>query len=70
MLHIGFTSLPVVMEAATMSTLLTTFGEVVTAVLGTVADIVSAITSNPLLLLGTGLFFLGACVRVVGSLTR
>lgn len=51
-----------------MSALLTSLGEVVTATLGWVTDAVATITTNPFLLLTTGVLMLGAAVGIIGRL--
>lgn len=49
-----------------MSSLLTSLGEVGTAVLGVIPDICSTIVTEPLLLLTVGFLFIGGCVGVFG----
>lgn len=57
------------MEAtATMSTLITSFGEVATAIFTQVTEIADTIVSTPLLLFTTGFLFLGGCVGIFGRL--
>ena len=51
-----------------MSALLTTLGEVVTAIMGNVTTIATTITSTPLLLLTTGFLFIGGCIGIFGRL--
>lgn len=51
-----------------MSTLLSDLGTVATNVLDVVGDVVGAIVSNPLLLLTTGVLFLGAAIGILGRL--
>lgn len=51
-----------------METLLSDLGEVVTSTLGWVTQSVSTITSNPFLLLTTGVLMLGAAVGIIGRL--
>lgn len=52
----------------TMTTLLASLGEVVTAVLGYVGDVVDTIVSNPLLLMTTGILLLGGVIGIFGRL--
>lgn len=56
------------MEESTMATLLTELGSVVTQVLDWTVDCATTITSNPLLLLTTGIFVLGGAVGILGRL--
>lgn len=57
------------MEAtATMTTLISSFGEVATAVFTQVTEIADTIVSTPLLLFTTGFLFLGGCVGIFGRL--
>lgn len=51
-----------------MSTLITSFGEVATAVFTQVTEIASTIVETPLLLFTTGFLFLGGCVGIFGRL--
>lgn len=51
-----------------MGTLLGTLGEVVTQVLTWTGNVVTTITSNPYLLLTTGVLMLGAAVGILGRL--
>lgn len=51
-----------------MSTLLTELGAVVTQVLDWTVDCATTITSNPLLLLTTGILVLGGAVGILGRL--
>lgn len=53
---------------ATMSTLITSFGEVATAIFTQVSEIASTIVDTPLLLFTTGFLFLGGCVGIFGRL--
>lgn len=52
----------------TMGTLLTSLGEVVTAVIGYVGDICSEIASQPILLLTMGILLLGGAIGIFGRL--
>lgn len=51
-----------------MSALLSTIGEVVTAIFGQIATISSTIASTPLLLLTVGFLFVGGAVGIFGRL--
>lgn len=51
-----------------MAALLSTLGEVVTAVLGYVGTICTTIVSQPLLLLTTGFLLIGGCIGIFGRL--
>lgn len=51
-----------------MSSLLSELGEVVTQELTWVGNVVNTITSNPYLLLTTGILVLGAAVGIMGRL--
>lgn len=51
-----------------MSTLITSFGEVATAIFDQVGTIADTIVSTPLLLFTTGFLFLGGCVGIFGRL--
>lgn len=57
-------------EAVTLSTLLTDIGSIVTAALGWVTDVVSAITGNPLILLFVIFGFVGTGIGIFKRLTR
>ena len=52
----------------TMDSLLTDLGTVATNVLSTVGDVATTIVSEPLLLLTTGVLFLGAAVGILGRM--
>ena len=52
----------------TMDSLLTDLGIVATNVLSTVGDVATTIVSEPLLLLTTGVLFLGAAVGILGRM--
>lgn len=56
------------MEATAMSTLLTDLTTIVTSAIANVATIAETITETPILLLMTGIVFLGACVGIFGRL--
>ena len=51
-----------------MSTLLSDLTTVVTSAIANVATIAETITETPILLLMTGIVFLGACVGIFGRL--
>lgn len=51
-----------------MGTLLTSLGEVVTAILKYVGDICTTITSNPVLLLTMGILLIGGAIGIFGRL--
>ena len=51
-----------------MAALLTTLGEVVTAVLGYIGTICTTIVGQPLLLLTTGFLLIGGCIGIFGRL--
>ena len=51
-----------------MSTLITSFGEVASAIFDQVTQIASTIVETPLLLFTTGFLFLGGCVGIFGRL--
>lgn len=51
-----------------MGTLLSSLGEVVTAVLSYIGNICSTITSNPVLLLTMGILLLGGAIGIFGRL--
>lgn len=55
-------------STTTMSTLLTSLGEVVTAVIGYVGDICTEIVSQPILLLTMGILLLGGAIGIFGRL--
>lgn len=55
-------------STTTMSTLLTSLGEVVTAVIGYVGDICTEIASQPILLLTMGILLLGGAIGIFGRL--
>lgn len=57
-------------EAVTLSTLLTDIGSIVSAALGWVTDVVSAITGNPLILLFVIFGFVGTGIGIFKRLTR
>lgn len=52
----------------TMGSLLTSLGEVVTAVIGYVGDICTEIASQPILLLTMGILLLGGAIGIFGRL--
>lgn len=56
------------MEGSTMSTLLTDLGTVATNCLTVVGNVVNTIVGNPLLLMTTGILFLGAAIGILGRL--
>lgn len=56
------------MEASTMATLLGDLGSVATEVLATVGDVASQIVSTPILLMTTGILFLGGAIGSFGRL--
>lgn len=56
------------MEGTTMATLLTSLGEVVTAVLGYIPEITDAIMASPILLLSMGFFIIGGSIAIFGRL--
>lgn len=58
------------MEGATntMESLLGNLGTVATDVLGVVGEVVTTIVSNPLLLMTTGILFLGGAIGILGRL--
>lgn len=57
------------MEATTtMATLISSFGEVATAIFTQITEIADTIVSTPLLLFTTGFLFLGGCVGIFGRL--
>lgn len=51
-----------------MTTLISSFAEVATAIFAQVGEIADTIVSTPLLLLTTGFLFLGGCVGIFGRL--
>lgn len=51
-----------------MGELLTTLGSVATAVLTQVGSVVTTIVETPLLLMTTGVLFLGAAIGILGRL--
>lgn len=51
-----------------MAALLSTLGEVVTAVLGYIANICSTIAGQPILLLTMGILLLGGAIGIFGRL--
>ena len=53
---------------STMSTLITSFGEVATAIFTQVTQIAETIVDTPILLFTTGFLFLGGCVGIFGRL--
>ena len=55
-------------STTTMGTLLTSLGEVVTAVIGYVGDICTEIASQPILLLTMGILLLGGAIGIFGRL--
>ena len=57
-----------VTATSTMSSLLTSLGEVVTQTLGWVVDAVDTIVGSPFLLLTTGILVLGGAVGILGRL--
>lgn len=52
----------------TMGTLLGDLGTVATKVLDTVGDVASSIVSTPILLMTTGILFLGGAIGIFGRL--
>lgn len=54
--------------ANTMATLVADMTEVGNSALDVVGDVVNTIVSNPLLLMTTGILFLGAAVGILGRL--
>lgn len=55
-------------EVFSMSALLTSLGEVVTAVLGYVGNICTTITAQPILLLTMGILLIGGAIGIFGRL--
>lgn len=51
-----------------MSTLITSFGEVATAIFTQVSTVATTIVNTPLLLFTTGFLFLGGCIGIFGRL--
>lgn len=51
-----------------MGALLTSLGEVVTAILGYVGDICATITAQPILLLTMGILLIGGAIGIFGRL--
>lgn len=51
-----------------MTALLTSLGEVATAVLGYVGDICTTIVGQPLLLMTSGFLLIGGCIGIFGRL--
>lgn len=51
-----------------MAALLTSLGEVVTAILGYVVNICSTITAQPILLLTMGILLIGGAIGIFGRL--
>ena len=56
------------MEVSTMSSLLGDLGTVATEVLSVVGDVASQIVSTPILLMTTGILFLGGAIGIFGRL--
>lgn len=56
------------MEATTMSTLMSDLSAIVSSAITNVGTIAQTITETPILLLMTGIVFLGACVGIFGRL--
>ncbi len=55
-------------EVTPMGSLLSSLGEVVTAILDYVGDICTTITSNPVLLLTMGILLIGGAIGIFGRL--
>lgn len=55
-------------QPTAMGSLLTSLGEVVTAILDYVGDICTTITSNPVLLLTMGILLIGGAIGIFGRL--
>lgn len=53
---------------STMATLLSSLGEVVTAVLGYIPEITDAIMASPVLLLTMGILLIGGAIGIFGRL--
>ena len=51
-----------------MATLISSFGEVATAIFTQITEIADTIVSTPWLLFTTGFLFLGGCVGIFGRL--
>lgn len=51
-----------------MSTLISSFGDVATAIFAQVATVATTIVNTPLLLFTTGFLFLGGCIGIFGRL--
>lgn len=51
-----------------MAALLTTLGEVVTAILGYVGDVCTTIVGQPILLLTMGIMLIGGAIGIFGRL--
>lgn len=56
------------MEGSAMSALLGDLGTVATEVLSTVGDVAAQIVSTPILLMTTGILFLGGAIGIFGRL--
>ena len=56
------------MEGSTMATLLGDLGTVASEVLSVVGDVASKIVSTPILLMTTGILFLGGAIGIFGRL--
>lgn len=56
------------MEANTMATLLSDLTTVATKVLSTVGDVATKIVDTPILLMTTGILFLGGAIGIFGRL--
>lgn len=56
------------MEVSTMSGLLGDLGTVATEVLSVVGDVATQIVSTPILLMTTGILFLGGAIGIFGRL--
>jgi len=56
------------MEVSTMSSLLGDLGTVATEVLSVVGDVAAQIVSTPILLMTTGILFLGGAIGIFGRL--
>ena len=56
------------MEGSTMATLLGDLGTVASEVLAVVGDVASKIVSTPILLMTTGILFLGGAIGIFGRL--
>ena len=51
-----------------MSALITSLGEVMTAIFGQIGTIATTIVNTPLLLFTVGFLFLGGCIGIFGRL--